>query len=96
MKKIFFFVLVFLLISCSLFDPINFIVKNNSSYDITVSFDKGNKNNIKIKKSKGDFFLFYPGNIRLNVKIEEIKFEKEYNINLEYKKDYLFEFKIEK
>lgn len=96
MKKIFFIILIFLTINCSLFNPVNFIIKNNSSYDIIVSFDRGSKNNIKIKKSKGDFFLFYPDNIKLTVKIEEIKFEKEYNINLEYTKNYTFEFNIKK
>ncbi|HOJ64601.1 MAG TPA: hypothetical protein PLE45_09290 [Spirochaetota bacterium] len=97
MKRVYFLLFIFLLITgCFLLDPVNLIIKNNSSYDIEVSFDKGTKNNVKIAKYKGDFFLFYPGEINLTIKIEEIDFKKEYKINLEYTKNYTFEFDIKR
>ena len=96
MKKrlLFLNVFIFLIYNCLLIEPVTLIIQNNSDYDIKLNFDKGIEKDIEIKKNKGDFFLFYPDNIKITIIIDEIGFKKEYNINLEYMKDYKFEFNI--
>lgn len=96
MKRILLFItiLIFFIINCILINPVTLIIQNDSDYDIIVNFDKGINNETQIKKGKGDFFLFYPDDIKIIIKIKEIDFKKDYDISLKYLNNYKFNFSL--
>ncbi|OHD06428.1 MAG: hypothetical protein A2086_13390 [Spirochaetes bacterium GWD1_27_9] len=85
-------VILFLTFSCSFAEPSTLIIENNSKYTIKVNSNKGNKNEMTIKKTGVDFILTYPDDIKLDISIEETGFNKEYDLKINYmeKKKFVF------
>jgi|GEM_PF-1478244 len=92
MKTFFYSLLLSFLFSCSLTEPCYLIIQNDSKYDLSVNIDNGTINKLYIEKGKSDFILTCPGDIKLIIYIEEINYQKEYNITLNYleKKKFIF------
>jgi len=93
MKKILFVMLSFLL-NCSLAEPSYLYINNNSDYNIDINFINRNQSKISIEKDKSDFILTSPGEIIIKITADEIKFEKEYKIELDYMGKTQFNFNI--
>jgi hypothetical protein len=86
---------IFIFAGCTFFEPSTLVIRNESKYPINITPDKGNRKNLLIEDNAGDFLLTTPGDIKLSITIDEIRFKKEYNINLNFQEKKKFSFKIE-
>ena len=88
-------VIVILLVfnGCSFLEPSVIIVKNESDHPITIKSEEGHIKESVLEKNKGDFFMVSPGNIKLSISIDEIRYKKEYDLTVAYmeKKKIIFD-----
>lgn len=95
MRYLLIFYLILIIFGCTLTEPSSLIIKNESEYTIEVSLSNGNRKEITIQKNKGEIVLMNPGDVEIKVKIEEIKYKKEYSLNLGYLEKKKFVFSID-
>ena len=94
MYRIILVVLIIILFNCSLTEPCTLIIENESDYTIDILISNGKKSKITLKKNKGDYVLVSPGQIKIKVNIESIKYSKEYSIKINYLEKKKFTFNI--
>jgi hypothetical protein len=82
------------LTGCSFFEPSSLIIKNASNYQIDISTNIGSIKELSLEKGKGEFIMSPPGNLKLSISINEINFEKTYEVKLEYLEKKKFEFNL--
>ena len=92
MCKIILLIFIIILFNCSLSEPCTLIIENKSNYTIDILIDDGTESKITLNKNKGDYVLVSPGQIKIRVKIDSIKYSKEYSIQINYleKKKFIF------
>ncbi len=96
MYRLIYLILLIILFNCSLTEPSTLIIENSSQYTINLSISSGDKKKITLSKNKGENVLVLPGEIKIEVNIESIKFNKEYSIKVDYLEKKKFIFNINK
>lgn len=94
MKIIIILPFVFLL-SCNLFEPCCLEIINKSNYDINADIDSANIDEIILEKGKGTIVYISPGEIKINIKVNELNFNKYYTFNIKYLEKKKFEFSLD-
>jgi len=90
-----FLILFFILtLSCSLTEPCSLVIKNNSQYEINVILTNSSTEEVNIAENKGEIVYTAPGEVKINVFIEELKYQKKYTMQISAFEKKKFEFSL--
>ena len=93
--KLLFLFIVIILAGCNLISPKNILIQNDSEYDIAVKNMNADEDSIFIKKKSGNFILTYDQKVKLFFIIEEIGYEREIHVNMDYLEKKKLNFNLE-
>lgn len=94
MYKITFLLFIAITFNCTLIKPCELEFINNSNYLLKVLLCDEGKNELSLEKGKKDFFLVTQGIHKYKVIADEIYYEKDYAVNLNFQEDKLIEITI--
>jgi len=83
-----------LALSCSLSEPSSLEIINDSEFRIKVYIEKSNLDEFVLDKGKGSIVYVAPGEINIEIRIDEMNLSWNYSLNIGYLEKKKFEFDL--